>query len=213
MSADLPYACNAVLSGRSMRSISDKTSPDLRDTKRAHRRQVSIMHVFREAAEQGNARLDDRTQMDGETKIAVLTRHRRDGIGEEGLRRHLALDLESLLNTVRLDAMVALTDYPRIAKSVVNFGINDVSSSNKSRKSETAIAAAIRQSLIDHEPRLIKDSIEIIVSSSEPTSNQRVVFEVHAEIAADPADLPLDFVTEVDLGAGKMRMKRLRVQR
>ena len=196
-----------------MRNLSDKTSPDLRDAKRAHRRQVSIMHVFRDAAEQGNARLEDRSQSDGETQIALITRHRRDGIGEEDLRRHLALDLESLLNTIRLDAMVSLADHPRVSRSVLNFGINDMSSVNRSRRSETAIAAAIRQSLLDHEPRLVKDSIDINIVSAEASPNQRLSFEVHAEIAADPADLPLDFITEVDLGAGKVQMKRLRVQR
>lgn len=196
-----------------MRTPSDKTLPDLRDPKRAQRRQVSIMHVFRDAAEQGNARLEDRRQSDGETQIALITRHRRDGVSEEDLRRHLTLDLESLLNTIRLDALVPLADHPRVARSVVNFGINDMSSVNRSRRSETAISAAIRQSLIDHEPRLIKDSIEITILSAEASANQRLSFEVHAEIAADPADLPLYFVTEVDLGAGKVQMKRLRVQR
>jgi type VI secretion system protein ImpF len=35
---------------------------------------------------------------------------------------------------------------------------------------------------------------------------------VSAEMIGDPVDVPLDFDAEVDLGAGKLHMSKLRVQ-
>ncbi len=171
------------------------------------------MHVFRSAAEQGNSRSTDKVYQDGDRAITVQSRQRREGVDEGELRRHLSIDLDNLMNTIRLDAIIPLDNYPYVARSVLNFGFKDMSSLSRSRQTETKIAASIRQSLIDHEPRLIPESIEINISASKDSNTQRVSYEVVAEMAADPVDIPLDFVAEVDLGAGKMKMKRLRVQK
>ena len=41
---------------------------------------------------------------------------------------------------------------------------------------------------------------------------QRISLSVSAELIGDPVDIPVDFDAEVDLGAGKLRMSKLRVQ-
>lgn len=195
-----------------MRKPYDLTVPPNRDPQRGNQRQVSLMHVFRASAENGDSKSDGRDYADGDRSINIRAKQRRDGIDESELRRHLNADLNSLMNTIRLDASVDLTDSPYLEKSVINFGFADMSSLTMSDQTDTKIATSIRQSLIDHEPRLIADSIEVTVRKDDKTVAQKVAFDITAEMVSDPVDIPLDFVAEVDLGAGKMVMKRLRVQ-
>ncbi|WP_179381035.1 type VI secretion system baseplate subunit TssE [Jannaschia marina] len=198
-----------------MRRAAEVTRPDLRaGGKGKPPRQMSMMHVFRTAAEHGDARVDqERTTEDADADRA--RRIFRDTVDEAELRRHLALDLESLISTVRLDASVPLPEDSRIARSVVNYGFADLSRAAGTTKSRDAIAETIRASLLSFEPRLVPGSVTVSPGEDEDEAAEknRLTFRVEAEIAADPADLPLDFVAEVDLGAGKLRTRRLRTQR
>lgn len=175
-------------------------------------RQISLMHAFRLAAEQGDARKATAHINDGVRELSVQAQQRRHGTDEATLKRHLSIDLGNLMNTVRLDAVIPLDDAPFVAKSVINYGFRDLSSLTKSQETMTRIAAAIRQTLIDHEPRLIPASIDVMLDDGE-MPDQRIAFTVNAEIIASPSDLPLNFVAEVDIGAGKIRMSDLKVAR
>ncbi len=177
-----------------------------------NRRQMSLTHVFRAAAEERSARQTlSRPDTEGR-QIGVLTQHRREGISPEDLRRHLGIDLNCLMNTVQLDAAASLEDVPYVQKSVVNYGFRDLSSISRSRHNEMLIAQAIRQTLLDHEPRLVPESIEVLAGAPDDSMVQRLVFDIQAEIRGYPADIPLGFTAEIDLGAGKMKMKGLWVQ-
>ena len=170
------------------------------------------MQVFRASAEARSSRNTGSVRQDGERTVTVRTKQKREGVDEGELRRHLNVDLNALMNTVRLDAVIDLDNHPYVAKSILNYGFRDMSSLIRSEKTDNMIAASIRQSLIDHEPRLIADSIEITIVPQDESLAQKVAFEISAELVAEPADIPLDFVAEVDLGAGKMKLNRLRVQ-
>lgn len=186
------------------------TTPDPTDRDRAPTRSMSLMHVFRSAVEQGDARKTDRSYREGDRDIALRARHARDGTGEAALRANLAYDIANLMNTIRLDASADLADAPFVARSVINFGFADMSRASRSHEASLRIADSIRQSLITHEPRLVPGSIEVRIRDRNESSDQRLSFDISAEMRASPADIPLDFVAEVDLGAGKLRMTRLK---
>lgn len=197
-----------------MRRGVEVTRPDLRaGGKGRPTRQMSMMHVFRASAESGTSRSEMDFGDTGETATDARARRAfRDTVDEAELRRHIALDLESLISTVRLDAIVPMTADSRIARSVVNFGFADLSRASGTSQSRITIAETIRRSLVSFEPRLVPGSVVVETSEAdeETTRNNRLTFRVQAEIAADPADIPLDFIAEVDLGAGKLRTRRLR---
>lgn len=183
--------------------------PEPTDSDRAPSRSMTLMHVFRDAARNGDARQGDRSYREGDRDIALRARHAREGAGEAALRANLAQDIGNLMNTIRLDASADLADAPYVARSVINFGFADMSRVSRSHEASLRIADSIRQSLITHEPRLIPASIEVRIRDREESSDQRLSFDISAEMRANPADIPLDFVAEVDLGAGKLRMTRL----
>lgn len=176
------------------------------------RKQVSLMHVFRSAVERGDSKDGKANYRDGDREITTRSKERREGTTEESLRRHLSNDLASLMNTINLDATIDLTDYPHIQKSIINFGFGDLSVLSDKGYAAPEMARFIRETLIRHEPRLIPASIEINVNKDAESVTQRLTFDISADMVASPVDVPLDFVAEVDMGAGKIQMTKLRVQ-
>jgi type VI secretion system protein ImpF len=170
------------------------------------------MHVFRSAVERGDSRDGKANFQDGDKVISQRSKERREGTNEETLRRHLSNDLASLMNTISLDAIVDLADYPYIQKSIINFGFSDLSSLADRGFAAAEMSRFIRETLIRHEPRLIPASIEINVNKDAESVTQRLTFDISADMVASPVDVPLDFVAEVDMGAGKIQMTKLRVQ-
>jgi len=170
------------------------------------------MHVFRAARFEKDARKDKSKADDGSRAVTARSKERRMGADEHTLRRHLTADLASLMNTINLDAAVDLAETPYVAKSVINFGFGDMSQATDTLFARQQISNLIRETLIEHEPRLIPDTIDITVVVDEENPDQRMSFDISAEMVATPVDLPLSFVAEVDMGAGKLQMTHLRVQ-
>jgi type VI secretion system protein ImpF len=189
--------------------MNQRRSPASSDTgAQRDRKQVSLMHVFRSAVERGDSKDGAAIYRDGDREITT----RREGTTEESLRRHLSNDLASLMNTINLDASVDLTDYPYIQKSIINYGFGDLSTLSDKGFAAAEMSRFIRDTLIRHEPRLIPSTIEINVNKDVESVSQRLTFDIAADMVASPVDVPLDFVAEVDMGAGKIQMTKLRVQ-
>ena len=180
--------------------------------RKGERAKVSILQVFREAHFEHDARKGNAGVVAGESQVSNRSQQRRDGISEQQLRRHLEADLAALLNTIHLGSSVPLDDTPHVEKSIINYGFRDLSGISLSEIKRPTMIAAIRQSLIDHEPRLVRESIEVKVGQAEGDSKQRLSISVAAELMGDPVDIPLDFDAEIDVGAGKLKMSKLRVQ-
>lgn len=175
------------------------------------RHQLSLMHVFRAAHARRDSRKVEQNLQDGDRALTQRSKERRGGTDEDTLRKHLNYDMASLMNTVNLDAVVPLDDYPYLKKSIVNFGFGDLSHLGEDDKDAETIAQLIRQTLLNYEPRLIADTLEVSLASKQDDSNQRLTFDITAEMYASPADIPLNFVAEIDDGAGKIQMTKLRV--
>lgn len=167
------------------------------------------MHVFRDSAARRDSRDADQHYSDGERDLTMRSQKRREGTDETALRHNIALDVASLMNTIRLDVCADLKDSPRVARSVVNFGFQDMDTLWRDHNSPTDMAAAIRETLIANEPRLRPASIEVRIDEAGPGMDQRLQFEIIAEMISNPSDIPLQFYAEVDPGAGKIALKRM----
>jgi type VI secretion system protein ImpF len=194
-----------------MRSPSPK-SGDKRSAAPKDRKQISLMHVFRAANARGDAKEGRATYTDGARELTERSKERREGTDEETLRKHLTYDLASLMNTISLEAVVDLDEHPYVKSSIVNHGFGDMSDMSESDFAAKRIADLIRETLAIHEPRLIPESVDIQVNREIQSTTQRLTFDIYAEMVATPVDVPLDFVAEVDMGAGKIQMTQLRVK-
>jgi type VI secretion system protein ImpF len=125
-------------------------------------------------------------------------------VSEEDLRAHVKAHLEILMNTVRLDAASDLDDYPHVARSVLNYGFQDMSNMTRRELIGQEVCRSVKQSLSDHEPRLVPGSIEARIQLLEGDEMQRLGLQVLAELIADPADIPVDYEADIDSGSGKV---------
>ncbi len=185
----------------------DRTQ-DTSKTAKLDQRQVSVMDVFRAVVRERSAR-EDKSRVKPGTDAPVYSRESRDLATDATLKSHVMTDLASLMDTIRLDAVIDLDDWPYVKGSIINFGFEDLSTFSTSARTIGKVREAIRSTLLTYEPRLIPDSIGIEVDEEEGT-DQRIGFEVTAELIAVPFDIPVDFVAEVDIGAGKMAVNRNR---
>ena len=169
-----------------------------------------LMHAFREAFRNKDAKKElDLRDDTGERVIASRRVSARSWVNEAALRRDLAEDLTRLLNTVNLDSAQELSEFSYAARSILNYGLTDITAYSLEENAVNDITAELRQSLKDYEPRLIPASIEVRRDTTVDSAAQQIRFAVSAEMHATPVDIPVEFVAELELDSGKMRISRL----
>ena len=138
---------------------------------------------------------DDRNQTVESRDQRVLSMQR--------LRAALLRDLAWLLNTGHLQTVEDLEDYPEAGRSVLNYGIPDLSGLTVSGLDAVAIEKAVRQAIVDFEPRIAPQTLRVSVQANGPTNaRSAVVFRIEGELWAKPSSQPLYLKTEVDLETG-----------
>ena len=171
--------------------------------------QVPLMLAFREAFREGDAakRIDERVA--GERVVAARGSLRRRGADETLLRRDLATDLLSLVNTIDLGSAIDISDLDHVRQSILNYGLPDLTALTSLEADVATIGEHFRNALLAHEPRLRPESVHIERQTDVEDETHRVRFSVSAEMACSPLDLPTEFVAEVDTSSGNLRLTRL----
>src|ERR1700732_3022074 len=142
-----------------------------------------LMYVFRAAHEAKDAKkkVDIRNEA-GERIIAGRRLRARQVVTETVLRRAGARDLDALLNAVAMESTVDMTEAPFVRKSILNFGLPDVSNRTIDENAVGNIPEEIRTAIINYEPRLAAASIHVERGTS-----------------IDPADLKVHFILRAHL--------------
>jgi type VI secretion system protein ImpF len=168
------------------------------------------MYAFRAAHEKCDAkqRLDLRDEA-GERVIAARRVTARTPISESGLRREVMTDLLTLLNTTNLDAAEDLSDVPAVRSSILNFGFPDLSWRTIDENGLSEVAREIETALGDFEPRLMRSSIKAERDMTVGAEELRLRYLVKADLRAQPVNVPVEFVAEVEFESGKIRVERL----
>lgn len=119
------------------------------------------------------------------------------------LRDCVTRDMSWLLNCVNLGADEELADYPEVGRSVVNFGIPDLTGSALSGVDAAVLQRQIRAAIVAFEPRLIASTLQVTVSTdTDRMDRQSLVFNIESDMWAQPIPLKLYLKTEVDLETG-----------
>ena len=121
------------------------------------------------------------------------------------LRAAVLRDLAWLMNTSRLDSMQDLEPYPEVRRSVVNYGIPDLTGHTASSIDVKDLERMLRQAVLDYEPRLLRDSLRIKLEVNDDQMNHNAMtFNIEAQLWAQPAPLHILLRTELDLEAGEV---------
>jgi len=119
------------------------------------------------------------------------------------LRECVRRDLTWLFNTTSLTAVQELTMSPEVLASVVNYGMPDLAGRTAASVDVRALEQIICKVIWDFEPRLIKSSVKVrIVTDEQKMNHNAMLFDIEAELWAQPLPLRLFLRTEIDLENG-----------
>ena len=166
-----------------------------------------LMYVFRAAhdAKDATKKADLRNES-GDRVIAARRLRARHTITEPLLRREVSRDLEALLNSIALESSVDMTGAPQVRKSILNFGIPDVTRRTIDEIGVNDIPEEIRTAIIAFEPRLA--SLHIERDKRVDPAELKVRFIVRADLTCEPVHVPVEFIADV-IDTGKIVVTRL----
>ncbi len=123
------------------------------------------------------------------------------------LRDCVTRDISWLLNCVSMDADVDLADYPEVARSVLNFGIPDLTGVALSGINPEVLQRRVRDAILAFEPRLTGNTLQVTANAlSKRMDRQALIFSIESEMWAQPIPLNLYLKTEVDLETGSFKV-------
>jgi len=127
------------------------------------------------------------------------------------LRQAVLRDLAWLFNATRLEADTDLSRAPAAQRSVINFGLPSLSGRAASSVDVTELERAIRQAILDFEPRILPGSLEVkaLVVASLLDHHNVIGIEIRGQLWAQPVPLELLVRTEIDLETGKAEIADL----
>jgi type VI secretion system protein ImpF len=179
------------------------------DVTRKTRLAPPLMHVFRaaHAAKDAAKKIDMRTES-GERTIAGRRLPARQVITESELRRDVVQDLAALLNTVAMESTVDLSEAEEIRKSILNFGLPDISNCTIDAAGMRELPEQIRRVIVNYEPRLAGASLSVERDMSVNADELRVRFIVRADLICEPVHVPVEFIADI-AETGKITVNRL----
>ena len=119
------------------------------------------------------------------------------------LRAAVLRDLAWLFNTSRLDALQDLEPYPEVRRSVLNYGIPDLTGHTASSIDTKDMERMLKQAVLDFEPRLLRESLRIkLIVNEDQMNHNAMTFNIEGQLWAQPAPLHILLRTELDLEAG-----------
>ena len=167
-----------------------------------------LMHVFRSAHEAKDAKKTvDMTETGGRV-VAGRRLRPRQVITEPALRREVARDLDSLLNTIAMASTIDMDLVPLAQKSILNFGIPDLTHRSIDEAGVDDIPDDIRTAIVNYEPRLVAASLLIERDKTVDTADLKVRFIVRADLSCHPVHVPVEFVADV-VNTGKIIINRV----
>jgi type VI secretion system protein ImpF len=126
------------------------------------------------------------------------------------MRDAVLRDLAWLFNTTRLDPDMDPVTLPYARRSVINFGLPALSGQTASSIEVTDLERAIRQAILDFEPRILPGSLRVRALETGRFEHHNVIgVEITGELWAQPIPIDLLIRTEIDLETGQVEVADL----
>lgn len=126
-----------------------------------------------------------------------------------GLRQAVLRDLDWLLNTTSLGLAHDDRRHPHAARSVINYGLPMLSGQFTSSIQRVSMEQALRQAIVQYEPRILPDSLEVELVMDGPAidSHNGIGLVIRGLLWAQP--VPLEFLlrSQIDLEEGRVEVQ------
>jgi type VI secretion system protein ImpF len=139
---------------------------------------------------------DPAERRDAEHKRFASTKQLRDSV----LR-----DLSWLLNSVRLSSVQELSGFPQVAKSVLNFGLPDLTGRMASSVDRPELERQLCQAIRHFEPRLLPQTVVVqVVTAAHESRHNNLQLSIDAKLEAHPVPLYVRLRSDIDLETGEV---------
>lgn len=113
-------------------------------------------------------------------------------------------DLAWLLNTTSLDSVIDLDEFPEAKKSVLNYGMPDISGHTSHSINAASLEKSLRRVIYQFEPRIIQNSLKVTVNSNpDDMSHNSLVFSIEGVVFGQPMPFQVVLRSELDLECGQ----------
>ncbi len=125
------------------------------------------------------------------------------------LRDIIRRDLAWLLNTGNNEREINPEQFPHAARSVLNFGLEEVAGDYNTLDRALRIRTSIRKAVERFEPRLSQGTLDVLLRQDEQLSQAVVVFDIHADMWAQPVPMELYLRSQIDMTTGHVSLERI----
>jgi len=109
-------------------------------------------------------------------------------------------DLGWLLNSVSLDCVVDLSPYPEVSRSVLNYGLPEISGQTASTVDVAELEKMLLEVIRQYEPRIIQHTLEVNVTSNpEEMNHNALIFEIKGHVFGQPMPFQVVLRSELEL--------------
>ena len=132
-------------------------------------------------------------------------------INRSRLRELVLRDLAWLFNATAPGSSVDWSRAPHARNSVLNYGLPALSGQTASTIDPLVLQARVKQAILDHEPRILPESlsVEVILSESQMDHHNQIGFRISGQLWAQPVPLELLLHTDIDLETGRVSVREL----
>lgn len=124
------------------------------------------------------------------------------------LREIIQRDLSWLLNTTNMQTEFDPEEFPNVARSVLNYGLREVSGAFSTQQRAELIRRSIEQAIATFEPRIIDGSVDVSLHPDDDGGEMTVALDIRADMWAQPLPLELYLRSQVDLTTGEVEVER-----
>jgi type VI secretion system protein ImpF len=122
------------------------------------------------------------------------------------LRDAVLRDLGWLLNCASLEATDDLTAYPHVRSSVLNLGMRAWTGGRASAIDCDGMERAIREAIVQFEPRILADSVEVRCSV-RAQSHAILSLEITGQLCPATAPQAFQFRSDIDIESGHIALR------
>ena len=124
------------------------------------------------------------------------------------LRQAVLRDLGALLNAMQPLGAAGQAD-PRIAASVLNFGLPPLSGQLASKLDVSVLERSIRQAIVRFEPRILSESLTVraLEATTVLDTHNVIELEIRGHLWSQPVPLEILLRTQIDLEAGQVEVR------
>ena len=129
-------------------------------------------------------------------------------LSKRQLRQAVLRDLAWLFNATRLESSGTFEDAPLAKRSVINYGLPSLSGQTASTFDVSDLERGIRQAILDFEPRILPEGLEVRAVGDGGYVDQHYVVgvEIRGHLWAQPLPIELLIRTEFDLETGRVQI-------